>query len=84
MPRTEPLPVNEMERVENSIKREIVGAGSNVSDTSRRLNEVYETTESPASLARQIRQGTIPHWKVLRIADVLGYEIVWRKKDNEI
>ncbi|WP_094602626.1 hypothetical protein SPSIL_055780 [Sporomusa silvacetica DSM 10669] len=81
MPRTEPLPAEELQKVENGLKREIAGARSNISDTARRLNEIYDSADTPITLARQIRQGTIPHWKVLRIADVLGYEIVWKKKE---
>lgn len=79
MPRTEPIPTSEVETIANHIKREIAGAGSNISDTAQKLNEMYRSADTPMSLARQIRQGTIPFWKVLRIADVLGYEIVWRK-----
>jgi hypothetical protein len=80
MPKTEPIPQSEIERVENNIKREIAGAGSNASDTAKRLKETYDSSDTPVSLSRQLRQGTIPYWKVLRIADVLGYEIVWKRK----
>lgn len=80
MPKTEPIQDNEKQVIEHGIKREIAGAGSNVSDTARRLNEKYGSSELPANLLRQISSGTIPLWKVLRIANVLGYEIKWHKK----
>lgn len=80
MPRTEPLPPTEIEKIANSIKMQIAGRGSNISDTARKLNEVYGTTDTPQSLARQINQGTIPYWKVLRIANVLRYQISWSNK----
>lgn len=82
MPKTEPIQENERQFIEYGIKREIAGAGSNVSDTARRLNEKYRSSELPANLLRQINGGTIPFWKVLRIADVMGYEIVWKKKGD--
>ena len=80
MPRTEPIPVEEIEMVTNNIKREMAGVGSSISDTAQKLNETYKSADTAASLARQIRQGTIPFWKVLRIADVLGYKIEWTRK----
>lgn len=80
MPRTEPIPTEEIEAVANHIKREIAGAGSNISETAKILSDTYNSTDSGQALARQIREATIPFWKVLRIAKVLGYEIVWKKK----
>ncbi|MDF2572378.1 MAG: hypothetical protein K0R55_3982 [Sporomusa sp.] len=83
MPRTEPIPAAEVESVVNRIKREIAGAGSNITDTAKKISDTYGSSDTAVSLARQIRQGTIPFWKVLRIADVLGYEIVWKKKEPQ-
>ncbi len=82
MPKTEPIHDNEKQTIEHGIKREIAGAGSNVSDTARRLNEKFGSSELPANLLRQISSGTIPFWKVLRIADVLGYELIWKKREG--
>ena len=80
MPKTIPVSAEETETVANSIRREIAGAGSNIADTAKKLSEVYGSSDTGPSLSRQIRQGTIPFWKVLRIAKILGYEITWNKK----
>lgn len=82
MPKKEPVSTGEIEALANSIKREIAGAGSSISDTAKRLSEKYGHPVDMPSLSRQIREGTIPFWRVLRIADVLGYEIVWKKKEG--
>jgi len=81
MPRTEPLPEKEIQNITNALKAEIARVGLNISETAKLLRDKYESSDTAESLARQIRQGTIPYWKIIRIADVLGYEIVWRKKD---
>lgn len=83
MPRNEILLPEEAATAETELKKQIAGAGSNIADTVRRLNERYGTKETPQAVTRQIKQGTIQWWKVLRIADVLGYEVVWRKRDDK-
>jgi len=82
MPKMEAIPEIEAREIELEIKKQIAGAGSNVSDTVRRLNEQYETMDTPQTVTRQLKQGILPFWKVLRIANVLGYEIVWKKREG--
>lgn len=78
MPKKEPVSIEEIKAIENSIKREIAGAGSNITDTAKKIAEKYDHPVDLPSFSRQIREGTIPFWRVLRIADVLGYEIIWK------
>ncbi len=80
MPRSEAIPEAEARDIEFEIKKQIAGAGSNVSDVVRRLNEKYGTNDTAPNVTRQLKQGTLPVWKMLRIAAVLGYEIQWHKK----
>jgi hypothetical protein len=81
VPRSEAIPADEARDIEFEIKKQIAGAGSNVSDVVRRLNEKYGTHDTAPNITRQLKQGTLPVWKLLRILDVLGYEIAWRKKE---
>lgn len=80
MPRSPRVPKEEALQIEFELKKYIAGADSNVSDTVRRLNEKYGTAETPQAVTQQLKQGTMPVWKQNRIADVLGYKIVWQKK----
>lgn len=80
MPKKEPVSTKEIETVENIIKGNIAGAGSNITDTAKRMTEKYGHPVDMASFSRQIREGTIPFYRVLRIADVLGYKIEWTRK----
>ncbi|MEN6568046.1 MAG: hypothetical protein ABFC57_17315 [Veillonellales bacterium] len=82
MPKTEAIPEEEARKIELEIKKQIAGVGSNVSDTIRQLNEKYGTADTPQTVTRQLKQGIIPFWKVLRIADVLGYKITWEKQKS--
>lgn len=82
MPKSEVISLDEAKEAEIEIKKQIAGAGSNIADTVRRLNEIYGTKETPQAVTRQIKQGTLQWWKILRIADVLGYELVWKKKER--
>ena len=81
MPRTDGIPDSEAKKIEIIIKREIAGAGSNVSEVVRRMNEKYGTQDTPQTVTRQLKQGNIPFWKVLRIADTLDYTITWNKPE---
>ena len=82
MPKMDAVPEEEAREIELEIKKQIAGAGSNVSDAVRQINEKYGTADTPQTVTRQLKQGIIPYWKLLRIADVLGYEIVWKKREG--
>lgn len=82
MPRTEGIPENEAREIEFLIKKYLAGSGSNLSDIARQLNEKYDSVESVQAISRQLKKGTLPFWKVLRMASVLGYELEWRKKES--
>lgn len=80
MPRSEAIPADEARDIEFEIKKQIAGTSSNVSEVVRRLNEKYGTNDTAPNITRQLKRGTLPVWKMLRIAAVLGYEIQWHKK----
>lgn len=82
MPKSEAIPDEEARDIEFEIKKNIAGAGSNVTDVVRRLNEKYGTHDTAPNITRQLKHGTLPYWKLLRIANVLGYEIAWHKRES--
>lgn len=57
-------------------------AGSNVSDTARRLNEKYGSSELPANLLRQINSGTIPFWKVWELPMCWAMKLLGKRKNR--
>jgi hypothetical protein len=82
MPKTEGVPHEEATEIEREIKAHLAGAGSNINDVVKRLNEEYGTAETSSAVVRQLKRGTIPFWKVLRMAAVLGYELIWKKREG--
>jgi hypothetical protein len=82
MPRSVGIPPDEARDIEFDIKKQVANAGSTMADTIKKLNEKYGTNDTHPTVTRQLKQGNIPYWKILRIADVLGYEVKWVKKDK--
>jgi len=74
------LEKEEVIQIERAIKGLMAGSGSNATDTMRRLNEKYGTSETPQAFIRQLKTGTIPYWKVLRIASLFGYKVIFEEK----
>ncbi|MCM0759691.1 hypothetical protein M7775_14115 [Sporomusa sphaeroides DSM 2875] len=83
MPKMDAVPEYEAQEIELEIKKELAGAGSNVSDAVRRINGMFGTNDTPQTVTRQLKHGILPHWKLRRIAAALGYEIVWKKKEPQ-
>ncbi|CVK18439.1 hypothetical protein [Sporomusa sphaeroides] len=83
MPKMDAVPEYEAQEIEREIKKELAGAGSNVSDAVRRINEMFGTNDTPQTVTRQLKQGILPHWKLRRIAAALDYELVWKKKEPQ-
>ncbi|TCL39983.1 hypothetical protein EV210_101183 [Anaerospora hongkongensis] len=82
MPRSPRVPKEEALQIEFEFKKHINAAGSNVTDTVRRLNEEYGTTETPQAVTQQLKNGTMPVWKQNRIAKVLGFKIKWEREEE--
>lgn len=82
MPKMDAIPSEEAEAIERYIKSQVALAGSTLRKVAEKMNEKYtERTETPPNITRQLKGGTMPAWKERRIADVLGYEVVWKKKE---
>ena len=74
--------MSEKEEIKNYIRGRITEAGSNISDSVRRMNAAYtDREETQPNISNQISKGNIPYWKACRLASVLGYKIKWEKDD---
>lgn len=82
MPRTEGIPAEEAREIEFFLKKFLSAVGSNVTDTVRLLNETYGTADTPQAVTRQLKKGTIPFWKVLRMAAVHKCKIDLQKEES--
>ena len=59
----------------NEIKLLIKKHGYLVKDIAKKLNT------SPENLSNKLRRKSIKYIEIEKILDILGYEIIWKKKD---
>lgn len=68
--------------IKNEIKALIVNSGMTMSDVIDGINKKYNKTESLSNLSNKLTRGTLKYREVLEIADIIGYEIKWVKKNT--
>lgn len=61
--------------IRNDIKSYIVRSGMTMSSIAEKM------VTSTQSLSQQLSRESIRYSKVLEMADIMGYEIVWKKKE---
>lgn len=66
--------------VRNEIKSYIVGEGLSMREVLERLVVTHGWSGSVSNLSAKLRRGTIRYEEVRELADVLEYDLVWRKK----
>ena len=79
------IPEAEKIELERFIKGRIAEAGESTKSTVEKMNVQYpDRTEYYATTAQQIKAGNMPLWKIVRLADAIGYKLKWEKKDTHI
>ncbi len=68
--------------IKNEIKSYIVKTGKSLTEVVELINVKYGKSESVSNLSNKLTRGTIKYREALEIADVLGYKILWEKKEN--
>lgn len=66
--------------IKEDIKAYIVKSGHTITEVNNKLNQKYNRNHTPQNLSKKISTGTLKYKEALEIADVIGYEIEWRKK----
>lgn len=64
----------------NEIKAFIVREGMTMSEVVEKLAEEHGWSASVPNLSGKLRRGSLRYREAVELADVLGYEIVWRKR----
>jgi hypothetical protein len=65
----------------NIVKSKIIEAGFTMSKVVEHLKESGDI-RSLQNLSQKLSRGTLKYTEAERIADVLGYEIVWKKREG--
>lgn len=66
--------------IRNEIKAYIVREGMTMNEVVERLAEEYGWSSSVPNLSGKLRRGSLRFSEAVELADVLGYDIVWKKR----
>ncbi|DAB25023.1 TPA: phosphoribosylglycinamide formyltransferase [Candidatus Gastranaerophilales bacterium HUM_21] len=71
-----------MNNFKNEIKAQITRSGHTMTQLVALLNQKYGKKTTVQNISNKLTRETISHKEILEIADVLGYEIIWKEKNN--
>ena len=75
--------MNKNKTFQNEIKSYIVRSGLTMTETLRLLSERCGWSPNLSNFSVRLKNGTLRYSEMMELAEVLGYEIVWRKKFSE-
>ena len=65
------------------IKSYIIRAGMTMSEAVEILADEYSWSSSVPNLSDKLKRGSLRYGEAVELADVLGYDIVWKKRGEE-
>ena len=68
--------------IRNEIKAQIVRAGMTMQQVVDLLSDEYGWSDSASNLSNKLVRGSLRYEEAVQLAQVLGYEIVWKKKEE--
>lgn len=69
--------------IRNEIKGHIVQKGTTMSEVVRMLAVVHRWSASTPDLSDKLKRGTLRYSEAIELADVLGCDIIWKKRGRE-
>ena len=66
--------------VRNEVKAQLVREGVTMQEALNRLAEQYGWSNSISNLSGKLQRETLRYKEAVELADVLGYEIIWKKR----
>ena len=66
----------------NEIKSYIVRQGRTMQEVVDLLADEYRWSDSVSNLSNKLQRKSLRYTEAVQLADVLGYEIVWRKRGD--
>ena len=66
--------------IRNEIKAQIVRAGMTMQQVVDLLYDEYGWSDSVSNFSNKLARGSLRYEEAVQLAQVLGYEIVWKKK----
>ena len=68
--------------VRNEIKAQIIRTGMTMQEVVDLLADEYGWSDSVSNLSNKLQRESLRYTEVVQLADVLGFEIVWRKRGD--
>ena len=68
--------------IRNEIKAQIVRAGMTMQQVVDLLSDEYGWSDSVSNFSNKLARGSLRYEEAVQLAEVLGYEIVWKKKGD--
>ena len=68
--------------IRNEIKAQIVRAGMTMQQVVDLLSDEYGWSDSLSNFSNKLARGSLRYEEAVQLAEVLGYEIVWKKKGD--
>ena len=68
--------------IKNQIKAQILLAGFTMAETVDALSTEYGWSDSLSNFSAKLSRESLRYKEALELAQVLGYEIVWKKKEE--
>ncbi len=69
--------------VRNEIKAQIIRTGMTMQEVVDLLADEYGWSDSVSNLSAKLQRESIRYKEVVELADVLGYDIVWKKRRDK-
>ena len=68
--------------IRNEIKAQIVRAGMTMQQVVDLLSDEYGWSDSVSNFSNKLARGSLRYEEAMQLAEVLGYEIEWKKKEE--
>ena len=68
--------------IRNEIKAQIVRAGMTMQQVVDLLSDEYGWSDSVSNFSNKLARGSLRYEEAVQLAEVLEYEIVWKKKGD--
>ena len=68
--------------IRNEIKAQIVRAGMTMQQVVDLLSDEYGWSDSVSNFSNKLARGSLRFEEAVQLSEVLGYEIVWKKKEE--
>ncbi len=66
--------------IRNDIKAHIIRGGMTMNEVLDKLSEQYGWSKSVPNFSGKLKRGSLRYQEAVELADVLGYDIVWKKR----